>query len=86
MRMAARSDVSAVAKRAVGPAGQHGGQVEPEAVDVHLRDPVAQALEDQRPGADAGAGQRIAAPGVVAVHRPAGRRTSHSKATLSIPR
>jgi hypothetical protein len=28
-------------------AGQRGGQVEPEAVDVHLGDPVAQRVEDQ---------------------------------------
>ena len=28
-------------------AGQRGGQVEPEAVDVHLGDPVAQRVHDQ---------------------------------------
>ena len=57
-------------ERAVRASAQNRGQIEAEAVDVHLLHPVAQALEDQRPGADAGTGQRVAAAGVVAVHRP----------------
>ncbi len=42
-------------------AGQRAGQVEAEAVDVHLGDPVAQAVHDELEDARVGHVQRVAA-------------------------
>ena len=55
----------------VGVARQDRRQVEPEAVDVHLLDPVAQAVHDH-PADDRVVGvERVAAAGVVGVARAA---------------
>ena len=72
-------------ERAVGAAGQHGGEVEPEAVDVHLRDPVAQAVEDQRPGADAGDRPACCRSRCSRGTSPAGRRTSRRRRRCRSP-
>ena len=54
-------------------ARQHGREVEPEPVDVHVGDPVAEAVEDQ-PTDDGLVGvERVAAAGVVGVARPVRR-------------
>jgi hypothetical protein len=45
--------------------GEGGGEVEAEAVHVHLKDPVAQAVHDQLEGAGMGHVERVAAPRVV---------------------
>ena len=55
----------------VGAAGQRRGQVEPEAVDVHLLHPVAQRVGDHRQGARVAQVQRVAAAGDVDVATPA---------------
>jgi hypothetical protein len=46
-------------------AGEGGGEVEAEAVDVHLEDPVAEAVHDQLEGPRMGHVERVAAPSVV---------------------
>ena len=48
-------------------AGQGGGEVEPEAVDVHLGDPVAQRVHDQLQRVRVAHVQRVAGAGVVHV-------------------
>ena len=52
-------------------AGQDRRQVEAEAVDVHLLDPVAQAVHDQPPDDRVVGVERVAAAGVVGVPRAA---------------
>ena len=54
-------------------ARQRRGEVEAEAVDVHLGDPVAQRVHDQLEHPRAGGVERVAGPGVVDVVAP-GRR------------
>jgi hypothetical protein len=48
------------------------GEIEPEAVDVHLLDPVAQAVDDQPAHDRMVAVQRVARAAVVGVARPVG--------------
>jgi hypothetical protein len=48
-------------------ARQHGREVEPEAVDVHVGDPVAQAVEDEAAHHRVVRVQRVAGPRVVRV-------------------
>ena len=48
-------------------AGERGGEIEPEAVDVHLGDPVAQRVGDQLQRERAAGVERVAAAGVVDV-------------------
>ena len=48
-------------------AGQGAGQIEAEAVDVHLRDPIAQAVHNQLQHARVAHVERVAATGIVHV-------------------
>src|SRR6185312_13383994 len=48
-------------------AGQGGGQVEPEAVDVHFQHPVAQRVHDQLQGVRVPRVEAVAGAGVVLV-------------------
>ena len=51
-------------------ARQGGGQVEAEAIDMHLRDPVAQAIHEQLQRRGELHVQRIARAGVIHVEAP----------------
>ena len=55
-------------------AGQRAGQVEAEAVDVHLEHPVAQAVHDELQDVRVGHVQRVAAAGEVHVVARVGRQ------------
>jgi len=48
---------------------QYRGQVETEAIDVHLCRPIAQAIQDQPPHDGLVAVERVAAPRVVGIAR-----------------
>ena len=67
-------------------AGQRAGQVEAEAVDVHLQHPVAQAVHDQLQHARVLHVERVAAAGEVHVVARVLRRRGGSSAALSMPR
>ena len=67
-------------------AGQRAGQIEAEPVDVHVGDPVPQAVHDQLQHARIAHVERVAATGEVhVVPRTLGRSAGSSEA-LSMPR
>ena len=67
-------------------ARQRAGEIEAEAVDVHLDDPVAQAVHDELQHARVAHVQRVAAAGEVHVVARVVRRAAGSRTLLSMPR
>ena len=66
-------------------AGQRGGEVEAEPVDVHLGHPVAQRVHDQLQHVRVAHVQAVAGAGVVDVVAPGRRRRGGSTPALSMP-
>ena len=61
--------------RAVAAAGEDRSQVEAKSIDLHLLDPIAQAVDDQPADGAVGGLQGVAGAAVVGVGMLAGRRS-----------